>query len=431
MIKNPNVATRLACWADGRSTVKDMALVGFHALVDASLPSDGCSPDREQESTVDLRQLSQRLGDFWHRLRIPPLGVTGDSADYVEAFERKAGFALDQTMREAPLMRGAAVARLHVLGHSVLEVSKVDLLGRRFDVEGLNDLVRRLELVGASYWRRRLPEHDMCISYGVRPAWDAESVAQACLSVLQDQLPQAEITSLDVAALALVGALQRQVAMTTRCSACFRWSEPGSCTCAEHRPLDPFDGDSDSPRARRIERSRELANAIYGERCRHGEVVYERCVGSRNWLRRTLWPVADARESETVDALMPLVASLPDLLEAMHTTAGRLRRDSLLLRLQRHIDPLEIRPAAWMDLVQLADAWLGAEALGSGPQWGGPALSTIAKIREAMEVAARTGEGRNAVAKSIGVHPTLISHWVRRFQVDVIPPENAAGKRRQ
>lgn len=152
VIKNPNVAARLACWSDGRSTVKDMALAGFHVLVDASLPSNGCSADREQESTVDLRQLSQRLGDFWHRLRIPPLGVTGNCEDYVEAFERKAGFMLDESMRAAPLMRGAAVARLHVLGHAVLEVSKVDLLGRRFDVEGLNDLVRRLELVPQEQW---------------------------------------------------------------------------------------------------------------------------------------------------------------------------------------------------------------------------------------------------------------------------------------
>lgn len=408
-----------------------MASAGYRALVDAALPASGCGTDGESESALDLRQLSQRLGGFWHRLRIPPLGVTGDSADYVEAFERKAGFTLDQTMREAPLMRGAAVARLHVLGHSVLEVSKVDLLKRRFDVEALNDLVMHLELVGASYWRQQLPELEMSILYSMKPNWDAVSLAQACLSVLQNQLPQAEITSLDVAAVALIGALRRQVAMTTRCSACFRWSEPGSCTCAEHRPVDPFDGRSDTARQRRIERSRDLANAVFGERSRHGEVVFERYVGSLNWLRRTLWPFADEEEGDPVDELMPLVASLPNLLEAMHTTAGRLRRDSLLLRLQRHIDPLEIRLSAWMQIVQLADAWLSAEAVGFGPHWGGPRLSTMAKIREAMEVATSTGEGRNAIAKSIGVDPTLISQWARRFHIDVIPPRSTRSERQE
>ena len=83
-----------------------------------------------------------------------------------------------------------------------------------------------------------------------------------------------------------------------------------------------------------------------------------------------------------------------------------------------------------MQIVQLADAWLSAEAVGFGPHWGGPRLSTMAKIREAMEVATSTGEGRNAIAKSIGADPTLISQWARRFHIDVIPPrstQRAAG----
>ena len=41
-----------------------------------------------------------------------------------------------------------------------------------------------------------------------------------CLSNFRTNYPQAK-SPLDVAAVALIGALRRQVAMTTRCSACF------------------------------------------------------------------------------------------------------------------------------------------------------------------------------------------------------------------
>jgi hypothetical protein len=305
------------------------------------------------------------------------------------------------------------------------------LVAVRYLGGGVEDGWRRAAGQEADCGKHRSHQHQLVVHGHHFKVNRAVAGLPLTLSVLQDQVLQEEITSLDVAALALIGALQRQVGMTTRCSACFRWSEPGTYTCAEHRSADPFDSHCHSPRARRIERSRQLADAIFGERFRHGEVVFERCVGSLNWLRRTLWQVADEEEREAVDELMMLVTSLPNLLEAMHTTTGRLRRDSLLVRLRRHIDPLEIRPAAWVHLVQLADVWLGAEALGFETRRGGTTLRTLAKVRKAMEVAASTGAGRNAVAKAVGVHPTLISHWARRFQIDVIPLPSTPGKRRK
>ena len=105
-------------------------------------------------------------------------------------------------------------------------------------------------------------------------------------------------------------------------------------------------------------------------RNRHGEVVFERYVGSLNWLRRTPRPFADEEEGDPVDELMPLVASLPNLLEAVRTTAGRLRRDSLLLRLQRHID--RWRSDYQRGYRRPARRRGSAEAVGFGPHWGGP-----------------------------------------------------------
>jgi hypothetical protein len=86
------------------------------------------------------------------------------------------------------------------------------------------------------------------------------------------------------------------------------------------------------------------------------------------------------------------------------------------LRLQRHIDPLEVRPAAWIDLVELANAWQHYEAWGRAPRTGGPEVRTKEKIRQAIAVATQTGMGRNAVAHAIGVHATLISHWPKRVE---------------
>jgi hypothetical protein len=415
-----------------RSTVRDLAVRGFQTLVDAALQSGGPGCDPKWNSTVDARQLAQRLGDFWHRLRIPLRGVTGDPADYVEALERKIEATLDPQMHDPALLRGAPVARLHVLGLATLHMSDDSLLARRCDGEGLLELVARVEVIGASYWRSRLLEQDICLRYAERPSWDAGTLALACLCVLQDQLPEARITTLDVAALALIGALRRQVAKTYRCRACFRWSEPGTDTCGEHRPIDPRDVRSGSDRALRIERARELACEMYGEPSARSEPSYERCVGSLNWLSGTLWPTEDEHESDLLDILMPMVASLPNLLEAMHTTAHRLRRDWMVIRLRRHIDPLEVRTAAWPYLALLANAWHHAEVRGYTPVLRGPTIQTMEKARAAMEVAARTGKGRNAVAKEVGVHPTLISHWRHRIQrtESVLPPQ-APGKRPQ
>ena len=159
-----------------------------------------------------------------------------------------------------------------------------------------------LELVGASHWRQQLPELEMSIpgrheaelgchvagaGMPVRATSEPVTSGRNHLSTSPpwpDRRPPAAGRDETPAAVPASAGVNLALAPVPR-----------------HRPVDPFDGRSDTARQRRIERSRDLANAVFGERSRHGEVVFERYVGSLNWLRRTLWPFADEEEGDPVD----------------------------------------------------------------------------------------------------------------------------------
>lgn len=394
--------------------------MGYQALIDALLASDLRPGESHALHPVDAAKVGRELGGFWHRLRVPLAGVTGKSRDYVEALERKLDGPLDPYLRRAPLWESATLARLHILELSALHRAQADLMLRRFDVETAHALIERLDVAGRAYWGRHLPELDAWVRYPGRPGWHAGTLVRACHFVLRDQIPMADLTELDATALALLGATVHQVGLTKRCSACFRWSEPGTDTCAEHRPTATGAAGDGGQRAQRIERARKLAEQVYGgwpDACRS---THGRSIGRVHWLSRTLWPSPVDHEDVIVETLMKLVASLPDLLEAMHATPARLEPKTLLLRLERHIDPLEVRPVAWLDAVELANAWQHCETWGRAPRLGGCDLRTKEMIRRALEASSRTGQAsRDAVARDLGVHPTLLSHVLRRYSDDL------------
>lgn len=395
----------------GRQTVRDWAVRGFQALIEAALPTRSTGHARFLGSVEEVSGLTRRLGSLWHRLRVPLLGVTGESAQYVQALERKLQGRLDSSMRKLPLMDGLPLPRLHILGLAALRQSELSLMPRALDGETAAQLMTRLEGEGRSYWGPGLPDVDTWHRRGTPLPWEAANLARACLRVLHDQFPGPQLSELDAAALALLGAVQRQVAMTTRCSACFRWCEPGTDTCYEHRPINLLDTHLNGEKILRTRCARELAQKLYGAESTRETVSYERCIGSLYWLNRTLWPMPLEHEEEVVDMLMPLVESLPGVLDVLHTTARRLSRETLLVRLQQHIDPLEVRLGAWPHIVELANAWHHYEAWQRLPRLGGPSLATKEKVRRAIQAGTLSGAGRNEVARQIGVSPTLLSHW--------------------
>jgi hypothetical protein len=414
-----SLPTWLSSASSGDISVGGLSCHGFHVLVSAIAQSEmqreACGWAR---APVEAGRLANELGGFWHRLRMPLLGVTGDSHDYIEALERRIGGRLDPLMRRMRLMEGTEEGRLRVLGFAALHNAHQELSRRPFDRRTAQKLIDSLELLGRSWWRDALPEVDLEARLGLSVAWEAGGLVRACHAVLRDQPPQSELTHLDVTALALIGAATSQVGLTRRCSVCFRWAEPGSETCVRHSPSDVNSSGNDERRARTIEHAGELARRVYGEVPAAGRPIHGRSISTSFWLNRTLWSRPVEHEDVIIDTLARRMASLPDLLEAMHTTPRRLPRSSLLLRLERHIDPLEVRPAAWLDGIELANAWCCWEGRKRLPKYPGYTFVTRQRIVRAIEAAWYGDVGRNDVAREIGVHPTLISQWLRRGRGD-------------
>jgi hypothetical protein len=415
-----SLPTWLSSAGSGADSVGGLSCHGFHVLVSATAQSD--VPQREAcgwaRAPVEAGKLARELGGFWHRLRMPLLGVTGESCDYIEALERRIGGRLDPLMRRMHLMEGTEEGRLRVLGFAALRHAHPHLSRRPFDCRTAQKLIDSLELLGRSWWRHALPEVDLEARLGLSVTWEPGTLVRACHAVLRDQPPQPELTDLDMTALALIGAAAYQVGSTRRCSVCFRWAEPGSETCVRHTSSDVSSSGNDERRAQTIDRARELARRVYGEVPAAERPMHGRSIGTSFWLNRTLWSRPVAHGDVIVDALARRMPSLPDLLEAMHTTSDRLPHNSLLLRLERHIDPLEVRPAAWLNGIELANAWYHWEGYGRLPKYPGCTFITRQQIVRAIGVALRDNAGRDDVAREIGVHPTLISQWLRRGQGD-------------
>ena len=217
--------------------------------------------------------------------------------------------------------------------------------------------------------------------------------------------------------LALIGATWRKNPVRGICEFCYRHAYPGKRFCYFHRQGGP-DGQDRSKAYIRYRKGRlaaaldEELNARNRAFAKSPMMDYEMRSQS---LSSVLFPMVpldrwDRERQELIEELR----RAPRVLE---TIGGEkcldLPYETIVEKLRLHIDPCKFDDFLWWASVWRAEEWYALENKVS-PGLRGRGRASQAKVRKAIALA-QNGATNGQIAQQLGVAPSTVSSWVKRY----------------
>ena len=217
--------------------------------------------------------------------------------------------------------------------------------------------------------------------------------------------------------LALIGAGWRDKGTRGYCEFCYRHAHPGSRFCPLHRQV----ARGEETAAQAYVRYRKGRQTTALDAARNGadrsfakSVIVDHETG-RQSLATILFPMAPldgwARERKELIAALEMAPRVLKLIGGTHCFT--FRYETLVARLRKHIDPCNYDDFMWWAVVWRAEQWLALEATPSSRKRGKGKV-TQALVTQAIKMA-EAGAANGQIASKLGVAPSTVSSWVRRY----------------
>lgn len=218
--------------------------------------------------------------------------------------------------------------------------------------------------------------------------------------------------------LALIGSAWDLQLRCDRCQLCFRRARPGEAHCDFHSQSTALD----------------LSRSEAFQRYRHGRLARDLALKDTNVARfifgsksvldtqkrlvlpDVLFPLVplDGDYSNEHDELISSLESSPRVVSAAGVRGFRTMSYEILVeRLRKKIDPYNWNNDLWAITVFQAELWLKFEEEVC-PGTRGRGQKTSAMVDRAIDLAT-SGHSKRQIAKMLGITPSAVSHWIRRY----------------
>lgn len=230
----------------------------------------------------------------------------------------------------------------------------------------------------------------------------------------------------EIFAITLLGLAKRGLSDMKCCALCFRWAIPGMPHCYEHTQSKMVGGD----RRERLARY-QLANraaGAYAHAMQRSQGRLDRVDPSRlpTLIGRILWNTPGVEEDATLKAIRSELIAAPTLSEEFGDDLGSCRPELLPFALQCRMDPLEWDLPRWLLKIRAARVWIDSvQAANPGARRAG--LRTLISLNDAYNLAA-AGLTQNEIATSLGLAPSTLSNWLKRYAQPMHPNFVAATR---
>lgn len=244
--------------------------------------------------------------------------------------------------------------------------------------------------------------------------------------VLQANQNEIGVRRSEVFAITLLGLAKRGLSDMNRCALCFRWAIPGMPHCYEHTQSEMVGGDR-RERLARYQRANRASGA-YAQAMQRSRGRLDRVDPSRlpTLIGRILWNTPGVEEDATLKAIRSELIAAPSLSGEFGSDLGSCRPELLPFALQCRMDPLEWDLPRWLLKIRAARVWIDSvhKANPGGRQTG---LQTRLRLNDAYNLAA-TGSTQSEIAISLGLAPSTLSNWLKRYAEPAHPNFVAAAR---
>lgn len=251
------------------------------------------------------------------------------------------------------------------------------------------------------------------VDYGELLRLEPHSLFGRCYELLFSRRRQAQVSELDLYLLVLMGLAATGLREMRYCEFCPRWACPGSSLCVHHSQSRLVPG-TPSEKAARYRIGRAVGE-IFRRHVPEVPVQVELTDSTLPaFLAHLLWRAASPNEARTAAAVRRQITDSPALQELIGQDVDSLGNDRLYSRLQKTVDPYEVRPAAWLWKLRLLRLWSGyAAAVAARPRK--TSFDAWLRLVKASFLE-REGLTRAEIARQLNLSPSAISNWLRRHE---------------
>jgi len=251
------------------------------------------------------------------------------------------------------------------------------------------------------------------VDYGELLRFEPHSLFGRCYELLFSRRRQAQVSELDLYLLVLMGLAATGLREMRYCEFCPRWACPGSSLCVHHSQSRLVPG-TPSEKAARYRIGRAVGE-IFRRHVPEVPVQVELTDSTLPaFLAHLLWRAASPNEARTAAAVRRQITDSPALQELIGQDVDSLGNDRLYSRLQKTVDPYEVRPAAWLWKLRLLRLWSGyAAAVAARPRK--TSFDAWLRLVKASFLE-REGLTRAEIARQLNLSPSAISNWLRRHE---------------
>jgi len=251
------------------------------------------------------------------------------------------------------------------------------------------------------------------VDYGELLRFEPHSLFGRCYELLFSRRRQAQVSELDLYLLVLMGLAATGLREMRYCEFCPRWACPGSSLCVHHSQSRLVPG-TPSEKAARYRIGRAVGE-IFRRHVPEVPVQVELTDSTLPaFLAHLLWRAASPNEARTAAAVRRQITDSPALQELIGQDVDSLGNDRLYSRLQKTVDPYEVRPAAWLWKLRLLRLWSGyAAAVAAQPRK--TSFDAWLRLVKASFLE-REGLTRAEIARQLNLSPSAISNWLRRHE---------------
>jgi hypothetical protein len=259
-------------------------------------------------------------------------------------------------------------------------------------------------------------------------------VITAVGAVLRARRSEVDASAADARCVVAAGVAYRGLLRMRRCRWCFRWAWAGQQSCAWHS-LSMEVGGTRSQRQAGYEAGKRVSELIGQAAYSQSSRYHRMSEREADWVvARALFATPLVQEEAVCERLIAALrrsVALPAAAMREGVDLLALNRRDVVDGVRSWLDPAELRPVILLQEVAAAERWYrAAERALPGRRGRGREMKHVR--RRALAACALPGATRATVAKSIGRHPSAISHWFGRdgHHADIRRLRAALEKRR-